>query len=99
MRTSDYKPARSWPGALRQPVPAGFSHAFIDLRNAEQDRLLACRLRQDRRMLHLARANLRRWMARDGKRVRPVFAEWRRLLECLSANHLDYAPGNPSLSL
>ena len=27
-------------------------------------------------------------MARDGKHVRPVFAEWRRLLECLTTYEL-----------
>jgi hypothetical protein len=27
-------------------------------------------------------------MARDGIRVRPVFAEWSRILECLSANEV-----------
>ena len=27
-------------------------------------------------------------MARDGKRVRPVFAEWSRILECLSTNEV-----------
>lgn len=73
------------------PVQAGralFSHAAIDRRNAERDHLVARRLRHDRRILSRARSNLRRWMARDGKRVRPVYAEWRRLLECLSANEL-----------
>jgi hypothetical protein len=50
--------------------------------------LVANRLRHDRWILRQARANLKRWMARDGKSVRPVFGEWRRLLECLSANEL-----------
>ena len=63
-------------------------HALIDRRNAEQDRTLACRLRHDRRILRQARANLRRWMARDGKRVRPAFAEWSRILECLNGNEI-----------
>ena len=65
-----------------------FSHEAIDRRNAKRDRLVAGRLRHDRRILRQARTNLRRWMARDGKHVRPVFAEWRRILECLSANEI-----------
>ncbi len=63
-------------------------HALIDRRNAAQDRLVAHRLRHDRQLLRQARANLRRWMAQDGKHVRPVFAEWQRLLECLSPSQL-----------
>jgi len=50
--------------------------------------MVASRLRHDRSVLRQARANLHRWMTRDGERVRPVFAEWRRLLECLTANEL-----------
>ena len=65
-----------------------FSHAAIDRRNAQRDRLIARRLRHSRRILVRARTNLRRWMARGGKHVRPVFAEWQRLLECLTANEL-----------
>ncbi len=82
------KPARLRSAAPFQPKRMAFSHAAIDRRNARQDHLVAARLRQDRRILRRARANLNRWMARDGKRVRPVFAEWCRLLECLSANEL-----------
>jgi hypothetical protein len=65
-----------------------FSHRDIDLRNAFQDRLLARRLRSDTHLLRLAQANLRRWKARDGKRIRPVFAEWQRILDYLSANEI-----------
>ena len=65
-----------------------FSHKAIDLENELQDRLLAQRLRRNSRLLGLARANLRRWMARDGKRPRPVFVEWHRILNYLSANEI-----------
>ncbi len=82
------KPARSRSGAPAQPGQAMFSHAEIDRRNAERDRLVARRLRRDRRILRQAPGNLRRWMARDGQHVRPVFAEWQRLLDCLSAKQL-----------
>lgn len=64
------------------------AHAVIDRRNAKQDRLVARQLRHDPRILHRARANLRRWTARDGQRVRPVFAEWWRILERLSADEI-----------
>jgi len=70
------------------PEESPFSHAAIDRRNAEEDRLLASRLRHDPRILRQARTNLRRWTARDGKRVRPVFAEWQRILERLSAHEI-----------
>ncbi len=65
-----------------------FSQQDIDLRNELQDRLLARRLRRDTRLLRLAQANLRRWKARDGKRPRPVFVEWQRILTYLSANEI-----------
>jgi hypothetical protein len=79
-RTRSLMPAR--------PGRAMFSHATLDQRNAEDDRRAAWRLRHDRRILRQARASLHRWIARDGKRVRPVFAEWQRLLDCLSPNQL-----------
>jgi hypothetical protein len=65
-----------------------FSHQAIDANNELQDHLLAQRLRRDSRLLQLARANLRRWMARDGKRPRPVFAEWQRILDYLSPKEI-----------
>jgi hypothetical protein len=65
-----------------------FSHRDIDARNELQDRLLARRLRRDSRLLRLAKANLRRWATRDGKRPRPAFIEWQRILEYLSANEI-----------
>ena len=51
----------------------------------EQDRLIASRLRKNKRVLPLARRNLRRWMTRDGRHPRPVFVEWDCLLRRLSA--------------
>src|SRR5262245_21093551 len=65
-----------------------FTHRNIDVRNELQDRLLARRLRPDARLLRLAQANLRRWKARDGKRPRPVFLEWQRILDYLSPNEI-----------
>jgi hypothetical protein len=88
MTVPEDKPARSRSAAPVQPRRRVFSHAAIDRRNAKRDRLVAGRLRHDRRILRQARTNLRRWMARDGKHVRPVFAEWRRILEYLSASEL-----------
>jgi hypothetical protein len=64
------------------------SHLEIDAKNELQDRLLARRLRRDTRLLRLARANLRRWKARDGKRPRATFVEWERILNRFSANEI-----------
>jgi hypothetical protein len=64
------------------------SHQAIDVKNRLQDRLLAQRLRRDTGLLHLAKANLRRWKARDGKRPRRVFLEWQRILDYLSAEEI-----------
>ena len=58
------------------------------MRNARQDRLLAWRLRKDTQILRVAQANLRRWKARDGKRVRAAFIEWERILDYLSASEI-----------
>jgi hypothetical protein len=65
-----------------------FSHRAIDRENKVQDRVLARRLRRDTRLLRQARVNLRRWKARDGKHPRPVFVEWQRILDRLSANEI-----------
>jgi hypothetical protein len=62
-------------------------HAVIDRINAEQDRVIASRLRRDRRVLGLARRNLKRWMARD-KRPRPVFVEWNLVLTRLTPREI-----------
>ncbi len=64
------------------------SHRDVDVRNELQDRLLAQRLRRDTRLLRLAQANLHRWKARDGKRPRPAFVEWQRILDYLSPNEI-----------
>ncbi len=66
-------------------MPLRTAHAQIDSINAEQDRLIAAKLRRDPGVLELARCNLRRWMKADGKSVRPVFREWERILSYLSA--------------
>jgi hypothetical protein len=66
----------------------GFSHQDIDVKNELQDRRLARRLRRSTRLIRVARANLRRWQARDGKRIRPAFAEWQHILDHLSANEI-----------
>ena len=60
------------------------SHLVIDRINAAQDRMVAHKLRRDARVLLLARRNLRRWMARDGRSARPVFLEWDRVLHRLT---------------
>jgi len=64
------------------------SHQDIDLKNQLQDRMLASRLRRNTRLLRQARANLRRWKARDGSRPRRVFVEWQRILDHLSPREI-----------
>ena len=66
-----------------------FSHTLIDRRNAAQDRQIAASLHRDGRLLKVAHQNLRRWMARDGRKVRPVFQEWHRILTRLSRTELS----------
>ena len=65
-----------------------FSHQAIDTNNRLEDRLLANRLRRDASLLRLAKANLRRWKARDGKRSRPVWDEWQHILDYLTATEI-----------
>jgi len=60
------------------------SHKVIDRINAAQDRVIAGKLRRDPGVLLLARRNLRRWMAGEGRSVRPVFLEWDRILRRLT---------------
>ena len=60
------------------------SHRVIDRINAAQDRVIASKLRRDSRVLVRARRNLRRWMAADGRSVRPVFREWDLVLRRLA---------------
>ena len=64
------------------------SHRVLDQINAAQDRRVAAAIRRDPRVLRVARADLRRWMAADGKRVRPVFREWQAVLHRLTAREI-----------
>jgi hypothetical protein len=69
---------------MLQPVERKFCHKRIDQNNAAYDRWIAASLRRNGRLLRLARQNLRRWIARDGRKVRPVFGEWQLILTRLS---------------
>jgi hypothetical protein len=64
------------------------SHRVLDRVNAAQDRRIAAIIRRDPRMLRVARADLRRWMNTDGKRVRPVFQEWHAVLHRLTTREI-----------
>src|SRR5438034_3327725 len=68
--------ARGYNTMYAEAVQSKFSHARIDRRNAAHDRQIAAKLRGSDLLLRLARKNLKRWMARDGQRVRAVFREW-----------------------
>ncbi len=59
-------------------------HETLDRIAADQDRLIASRLRRDRRVLRFARRNLKRWMVRD-RHPRKVFSEWNLVLTRLTA--------------
>ena len=63
-------------------------HRLADQIAADQDRMIASRLRRSGRALGLARRNLQRWMARDGRRPRPIFLEWQRVLTRLTAGEI-----------
>ena len=65
-----------------------WDHQAIDRANAATDRLIARRLRRDPRLVQRARRNLKRWMARDGKSVAPVFLEWAGVLDTLTRAEL-----------
>jgi hypothetical protein len=64
-------------------------HALIDRINAAQDWLIAAKVRRGGRALRIARANLQRWTARDGRNVRPGFKEWQAILERLEASEIS----------
>ena len=63
-------------------------HQAIDQSNAAQDRRIAAAIRRDPRLLRVARADLRRWMAADGRRIRPVLREWHAILHRLTATEI-----------
>jgi hypothetical protein len=63
-------------------------HRVLDQVNATQDRRIAAAIRRDPRLLRAARTDLRRWMAADGKRARPVFREWHAVLHRLTASEI-----------
>jgi hypothetical protein len=65
-----------------------WDHQTIDRVNAAADRLIARRLRRDPRLVQRARRNLKRWIARDGRNVAPVFLEWAGVLDTLTRAEL-----------
>ena len=64
------------------------THRLIDQVNVAQDRHIAAKLRRDSGVLRLARSNLRRWAAVDGRCVRTVFLEWHAVLHRLNASEI-----------
>lgn len=74
-------------------------HEIIDKINAAQDRAVASKLRKDPGLLRAARRNLNRWMARDGKAIRPVFREWDLILKRLTpAEIADFLRSDTSMA-
>jgi hypothetical protein len=56
------------------------SHADIEARSLEMDRMIAKRLRENPAVLDKARSVLAKWMTSCDASVRPVFEEWRAIL-------------------
>ena len=56
-------------------------HSAIDARSLEMDRLIAQRLRENPAVLDKARGVLAKWMTSCDASVRPVFEEWRAILD------------------
>jgi hypothetical protein len=52
------------------------------------DRRIAVHLRRSSRILTAARKSLRRWMAGDGAKTRPVYQEWNKILTLLSRHEI-----------
>jgi hypothetical protein len=74
-------------------------HVLIDRVNAAEDRRIATRLRRDPRVLRMARSNLRRWAAANGRNVRPVFQEWHAILHRLNAGEIaDFLCSNTPMA-
>ncbi|MEI6537775.1 MAG: hypothetical protein WCN98_20705 [Verrucomicrobiaceae bacterium] len=56
-------------------------HQAIDARSLDMDRLIAQRLRENPAVLDKARSVLAKWMTSCDASVRPVFEEWRAILD------------------
>ena len=56
-------------------------HSAIDARSLDMDRLIAQRLRENPAVLDKARGVLAKWMTSCDASVRPVFEEWRAILD------------------
>ena len=56
-------------------------HSAIDARSLDMDLLIAQRLRENPAVLDKARSVLAKWMTSCDASVRPVFEEWRAILE------------------
>ena len=59
------------------------SHEFIDERSLALAQLVADKLERDPSLLETARANLTRWVAANGGRPQPAYAEWLELIDRL----------------
>jgi hypothetical protein len=57
----------------------GLTHAQIEERSILLHREIAQRVSENPALLDMARANLRRWVGRDGERL--YWTEWEKLLE------------------
>ena len=91
------------PSIRHEPILRGVRicnpHTLMDQVNAAQDRRIATRLRRDPSVLRMARSNLRRWAAADGRHVRKVFEEWHAILHRLNAREIaDFLCSNTPMA-
>ena len=66
---------------FRQQTTPMNPHQAIDARSLDMDRLIAQRLRENPAVLDKARSVLAKWMTSCDASVRPVFEEWRAILD------------------
>ena len=63
-------------------------HAEIDRENREHDRRIAAALRADPELVEIARANLKRWLERDGMKPHSALLEWQAILDFLTPDEI-----------
>ena len=63
-------------------------HAQIDAENRERDGRIAAALRANAALVEVARANLRRWLEREGDKPHPTLLEWQAILDFLTPEEI-----------
>ena len=63
-------------------------HERIDGINLAMDRATAAKIRRDPSLIEIAKANLRRWQAKNGGELAPAHQEWELILRFLTPDEL-----------